>query len=66
MLAAGCSISRPPANVSVNILGDRHGHPTGQRFYPPGEAVRLDLPAAVNTHGIFLLTPADLRYLLTP
>ncbi len=66
MLAAGCSISRPPANVSVSIFGDERGHPTGQRFYPPGEALRIEVPAAANTNGIYLLTPADLRYLLTP
>ncbi len=66
MLGAGCSISRPPANVSVSILGDQRGHPTGQRFYPAGDAVRIEVPAAVNTNGLYLLTPADLRYLMTP
>ncbi len=66
MLAAACSISRPPATVSVEILGDQRNHPTGQRFYPPGQPIHLDIPPAANTNGLYLLTPADLRYLLTP
>ncbi len=56
----------PPANFSVSILGDERGHPTGQCFYPAGEAVRIDVPAVANTNGGYLLPPADLRYLLTP
>ena len=65
MLAAGCSTSRRPETVYVNIFGDQLTHPTGQRFYPAGYAIPA-IPPAANTNGLYLLTPADLHHLLLP
>jgi len=63
--AAGCSLLRPPASTSINIIGDQLGHPTGQRFYPAGAGLPA-IPPAVNTNGLYLLTKPDLIHLLLP
>lgn len=55
LLASGCSVLFPPP--SITVLGDGR-----QNWYPPGQSVSI--PAAVNTNGLWVLTPSMLEHMV--